>query len=356
MMITARTVAQQLQAELAGNKAAMDTPLVRLAPLDEAGSGELSFLSADKYLKSLARCRATALLLKEAHLGNLPAKAAVVIVPDPYLAYAQVSHLFSHAPEPACAIHPSAIIEPGVQLGEGVSVGANVVIASGSVIGDGCVIGPGSVLEARVRLGAGTVLKANVTVHYDVEIGDNCLIHSGVVIGGDGFGFAPSPTGWVKIAQLGRVRIGHRVEIGSNTTIDRGAIADTVIEDGVIIDNLAMVAHNVRVGRGSAMAGQSGIAGSTRIGAGCILGGQAGVAGHLDIADGSHFTGQAMVTRGTTQGGLYSSGWPIQPAREWRRTVARLRQLDKTEARLKALERQLSTPDTEPETKIEDSE
>lgn len=160
----------------------------------------------------------------------------------------------------------------------------------------------------------------------------------------------------MKIAQLGRVIIGDRVEIGSNTTIDRGAIADTVIEDGVIIDNLAMVAHNVHIGQGTAMAGQVGIAGSTRIGAGCTLGGQAGVAGHLDIADGSHFTGQAMITKGTSQGGVYSSGWPIQPAHEWRRTVARLRQLDKVEARLKELERQLSTPDTAPGSKKEDSE
>lgn len=356
MTITARKIAEHLQASLAGNADAGDTIIDRLAPLDQAGPGDVSFLAADKYLKSLPDCRASALLLKESHLRDAPSTAAVVVVSDPYLAYARISHLFSQEPAPAKAIHSSAIIEPGVQLGEGVSIGAHTLIESGTILGDGSVIGPGSVIGARVRIGAHTVLKANVTVHHDVVIGDQCMIHSGAVIGGDGFGFAPSSAGWVKIAQLGRVIVGNRVEIGSNTTIDRGAIADTVIEDGVIIDNLSMLAHNVRIGRGTAMAAQVGIAGSTRIGAHCILGGQAGFAGHLDIADGSHFTGQAMVTKGTTESGAYSSGWPIQPAREWRRTVARLRQLDKLEARLKALEHRLDSPDIEQTPKKEDSE
>ncbi|MHA7881026.1 MAG: UDP-3-O-(3-hydroxymyristoyl)glucosamine N-acyltransferase [Saccharospirillum sp.] len=355
MTITARTLAGRLEASLAGNPAAQDTPLGQLAPLDKAQAGDLSFLASEKYRKALPGCRATTLLLKASQLDSAPPSAAVVVVPDPYLAYARVSALFSREPHPAAGVHPSAVVDPGVQLGERAAVGANSVIEAGCEIGDDCVIGPGVVLGARVRLGARTVLKANVTVHYDVGIGRDCVVHSGAVIGGDGFGFAPGPNGWEKIAQLGRVIIGDRVEIGANTTIDRGAIDDTVIDDGVIIDNLVMLAHNVRVGSGTAMAAQVGIAGSTRVGAGCILGGQAGLAGHLSIAPGSQFMGQAMVTKGTTEAGIYASGWPIQPAREWRRTVARLRQLERLEARLKGLEQRLGQAGTEP-TSEEDSE
>lgn len=356
MTITARQIAEHLNASLAGNADAMGAAIVRLAPLDQAQPGDLSFLASDKYLKHLPASRASVLLLKEAHLENAPTGAVLVIVPDPYLAYARVSHLFSQEPLPSRSIHPSAIVESGVQLGAEVSIGANAVIEAGSILGDGCIVGAGSFIGARAHIGAGTVLKANVTVHFDVEIGENCMIHSGAVIGGDGFGFAPSREGWVKIAQLGRVILGNRVEVGSNTTIDRGAIADTLIEDGVIIDNLSMLGHNVQIGQGTAMAAQVGIAGSTRVGSHCILGGQAGVAGHLDIADGSHFTGQAMVTKGTTEGGAYASGWPIQPARDWRRTVARLRQLDKMDARVKALEQRLNSTPSEPISKKEDSQ
>lgn len=352
-MITARELAQQLEADLAGNETAWDRPLLRLAPLDKAGPDALGFLASNKYRRQLATSAAGAILLKADQCAEAPAGAALIVVDDPYLAYARVSSRFSRQPPATGRVHPSAVVSEHARLGEQVTVEANAVIGDGCDIGDGCRIGPGCVLGDRVRLGRRTQLMANVTLYYDVSLGEDCLVQSGAVIGGDGFGYAPHADGWAKIAQLGGVRIGDRVEIGANTTIDRGAIDDTVIEDDVIIDNLVQIAHNVVVRRGTAMASQVGISGSTEIGRGCTLGGQAGVAGHIRIADGSHFTGQAMVTKGTREGGLYSSGWPIQPSPEWRRTVARLRQLEKLEQRLKALE-EASVP--EPPSDKEDPE
>jgi len=349
-MVTARELAQQLAADLAGSEAAWDQSLIKVAPLDKAGPEALSFLASNKYKRQLTTSQAGAILLKADQVEAAPAGAALLIVDDPYLAYARVSNRFSHQPPPSGRIHPSAVVAEDARLGDQVTVEANAVIGAGCEISDGCRIGPGCVLGDRVRLGRGSHLMANVTLYYDVSLGEDCLIQSGAVIGSDGFGYAPHANGWAKIAQVGGVRIGDRVEIGANTTIDRGAIEDTEIEDDVIIDNLVQIAHNVVVRRGAAMASQVGISGSTEIGRNCTLGGQAGFAGHIKIADGSHFTGQAMVTKGTREGGLYSSGWPIQPSREWRRTVARLRQLENMEQRLKALEEaSASKPSSEQE-------
>lgn len=348
-MVTARELAQQLGAELTGPDAVLDRPLDRLAPLDQAGPDALSFLASNKYRRQLATSQAGAILLKAEHLDEAPDTAALLVVEDPYLAYARVSGRFSHQPPPSGDVHSSAVVAEDARLGTGVTVEANAVIGSGAVIGDDCRIGPGCVLGDRVHLGRGTQLMANVTLYYDVRLGEDCLLQSGVVVGGDGFGYAPHSGGWAKIAQVGAVRIGDRVEIGANSTIDRGAIDDTVIEDDVIIDNLVQIGHNVVVRRGTAMASQVGISGSTEIGRNCTLGGQAGFAGHIRIADGSHFTGRAMVTKGTREGGLYSSGWPLQTSTDWRRTVARVRQLDKMEQRLKALEEALASQSTSDE-------
>jgi UDP-3-O-[3-hydroxymyristoyl] glucosamine N-acyltransferase len=348
-MTTARELAEQLEAELGGDEGAWDSPLERLAPLDSAVPGCLTFLSSRKYASQLPGCRATAILVKSDSVGTAPAAAALIIVTDPYLAYARVSHQFSSEPNTNGRTDPSASIAGDARVGSGVTVAAKAVIGPGAVIGDGCNIGAGAVLEAGVQIGANTRIMANVTLCYGVVIGSECRIHPGAVIGSDGFGFAPHQERWQPIAQLGSVRIGNRVDIGANATIDRGAIQDTVIEDDVIIDNLVHVGHNARIGSSTAIAGQAGIAGSTTLGSGCTVGGQAGFAGHIDVAAGSHFTGQAMVTKSISDPGVYSSGWPVQPSREWRRTVARLRQLDQYEQRLKSLEKALATRPAAPE-------
>lgn len=353
-MITARLLADRLEAELGGNEQAWDTPLGQLAALDRATPGCLSFLAARQFASHLAHSQATAILLKPDVVDQAPASAALIVVADPYLAYARASHCFNREPEPAGQIDASASVAVDAVIGAGVTIGPGAVIGSGVSIGEGSQIGAGAVLEAGARIGRNTRIMANVTLCHGVVMGDECRVQPGTVIGSDGFGFAPDSGRWQRIAQLGTVRIGNRVDIGANVTIDRGAINDTCIEDDVIIDNLVQVAHNVVIGKATALAGQVGIAGSTTLGEGCTVGGQAGFAGHIDIAAGSHFTGQAMVTKSIEDAGVYSSGWPAQPSREWRRTVARLRQLDQYEQRLKSLEKALTAGPAAPES--EDSE
>lgn len=353
-MITARQLAEQLNAELGGNEKAWDAPLERVSALDEAMPGCLTFLASRQYLSRLPDSQATAIVLKPDMADRAPGSCALILVSDPYLGYARISHQFSREPKPTGHIDASASVAEDAQIGAGVTISPGVVIGSGVSIGEGSHIGAGAVLEAGVRVGRNTRIMSNVTLCHGVVLGDDCRVQPGTVIGSDGFGFAPDLGQWQRIAQLGTVRIGNRVDIGANVTIDRGAISDTRIEDDVIIDNLVQVAHNVVIGKATALAGQVGIAGSTTLGEGCTVGGQAGFAGHIDIAPGSHFTGQAMVTKSIADAGVYSSGWPAQPSREWRRTVARLRQLDQYEQRLKSLEKALTAGPAAPES--EDSE
>lgn len=353
-MITARHLADQLDAQLGGNQQAWDEPLERLSGLNEAMPGSLTFLASRQYLAGLPDTRASAIILKPAMAAQAPAGAALILLADPYLGYARLSHWFSREPAMAVQIDARAVVDEAAIIDVGVTIGPGAVISSGVHIGEGSRIDAGAVLEAGVRVGSNTRIMANVTLCHGVIIGDECRVQPGSVIGSDGFGFAPDRGQWQRIAQLGTVRVGNRVDIGANVTIDRGAINDTCIEDDVIIDNLVHLAHNVVVGQSTALAGQVGIAGSTRLGAGCTVGGQAGFAGHIDIADGVHFTGQAMVTKSIDDAGVYSSGWPVQPGRQWRRTVARLRQLDQYEQRLKSLEKALALRPAAPES--EDSQ
>lgn len=353
-MITARQLADQLNAQLGGNEQAWDMPLERVSALDEAMSGSLTFLASRHYLANLPDSQATAIVLKPDMANRAPGSAALILVADPYLDYARISHHFSREPTPTGHIDASAVVAEDAVIGAGVTIGPAAVIGAGVSIGEGSQIGAGAVIDAGARVGRNTRIMANVTLCHGVVMGDDCRVQPGTVIGSDGFGFAPDQGRWQRIAQLGTVRIGNRVDIGANVTIDRGAINDTCIEDDVIIDNLVQVAHNVVIGKATALAGQVGIAGSTTLGEGCTVGGQAGFAGHIDIAAGSHFTGQAMVTKSIEDAGVYSSGWPVQPSREWRRTVARLRQLDQYEQRLKSLEKALTASPAAPES--EDSE
>lgn len=341
-MQTARSLAVLLNARLAGDERQWDQPLQQPAPLDKAQVGQLTFLASAKYKQQLADCAATAILIKEEALSHAPSTAALLLVSDPYRAYALASREFSREPLPVVGVHPSAVVADDVVLGEAVSIGARAVIEAGCRLAPGAVIGAGCYLGEGVVVGERTRLMANVTVHYGVSLGADCRIHSGTVLGGDGFGFAPAAPGWERIAQLGSVVIGNRVDIGSNCTVDRGAIEDTRIDDDVIIDNLVQIGHNVHLGQGVAMVSQAGVAGSTEVGAGCTIGGQTGVNGHIKILPGTHFTGQTMVTKAPAEPGVYSSGWPLQPSMEWRRTVSRLQKLDKFEERLKQLEKKLA--------------
>jgi UDP-3-O-[3-hydroxymyristoyl] glucosamine N-acyltransferase len=266
-------------------------------------------------------------------------KTNVIVVSDPYVAFAKVAQALDTTPVPAVDIADSASIASDATLGQNVSIGANAVIESGVVLGDDVIIGAGCFIGKNAKIGAGTKLWANVSIYHEVVIGEACLVQSSTVIGSDGFGYANEKGEWIKIPQVGSVRIGNRVEIGACTTIDRGALDDTVIEDNVIIDNQMQIAHNVHIGYGSALAGGTIIAGSTTIGKYCIIGGGSVINGHIEITDGVTITGMGMVMRSITEKGMYSSGIPLQPNKEWRKTATRVHRIDEMNKRLKTVEK-----------------
>ena len=316
-----------------------DAVVTMVAPMDRAMEGHVTFLSNPKYAKHLGDCQATVIMVKEAQRELCTGH--VLVVDDPYIAFAKVTQALDTTPLPAYEIAPSAVISDNVQLGNNVSIGANAVIESGVQLADNVVIGAGCFIGKNAQIGANTKLWSNISIYHDVVIGSDCLIQANTVIGADGFGYANDKGEWVKIPQLGTVRIGNRVEIGACTTIDRGALDDTVIEDNVIIDNQMQIAHNVHIGYGSALAGGTIIAGSTTIGKYCIIGGGAVINGHIEIADGVTITGMGMVMRGIKEKGMYSSGIPLQPNKEWRKTATRVHRIDEMNKRLKAVEKLL---------------
>lgn len=310
-----------------------------VAPMDKAQAGHVTFLSNPKYAKHLAQCQATVVMVKEAQREQCHGN--VLVVEDPYVAFAKVAQALDTTPMPAAEIAPSAVIAADATLGSNVSIGANAVVESGATLGDNVSIGAGCFIGKNASIGAGTKLWPNVSIYHQVSLGEDCLVQANTVIGSDGFGYANEKGEWVKIPQLGSVRIGNRVEIGSCTTIDRGALDDTVIEDNVILDNQLQIAHNVHIGYGTAMAGGTIVAGSTTIGKYCIIGGGSVINGHIEIADGVTITGMGMVMRGIEEKGMYSSGIPLQTNREWRKTAARVHRIDEMNKRLKAVEKQL---------------
>lgn len=331
-------LAERLGVALRGDP---DHQVERVATLAQADERSISFLSNPRYRRQLTETRAGAVVLATAHLADCP--TAVLLSENPQLTLARLLRLMYPEPDPvpgrhpsaviadSASIHPSAMICAGVVIEDKVEIGERVVVGPGSVIGKGCVIGPDSHLVARVTLCWGTL------------VGRRVLIQPGAVIGGDGFGFAREGDRWVRIPQMGRVRLGDDVEVGANTTIDRGTLDETLIGDGVKLDNLIQIGHNVTIGAHSAMAACSGVSGSTRIGCGCTFGGAVGIAGHLEIADEVHLTGMTMVTRSIGEPGIYSSGFPLMPNAEWRKAVARIRELDAMARRIKALEAALPT-------------
>ncbi|MGC9422146.1 UDP-3-O-(3-hydroxymyristoyl)glucosamine N-acyltransferase [Vibrio sp.] len=311
-----------------------------VAPMDRAQEGNVTFLSNPKYSKHLAQCQATVIMVKESERELCSSN--VLVVADPYVAFAKVAQALDTTPSPAAeGIAASAVVADDVTIGQHVSIGANAVIETGVVLGDHVVIGAGCFVGKHAQLGEHTKLWANVTIYHEVQIGSHCLIQSGTVIGADGFGYANECGEWIKIPQLGSVRIGNRVEIGACTTIDRGALDDTVIEDNVIIDNQLQIAHNVHIGYGTAMAGGTVVAGSTQIGKYCIIGGASVLNGHIQITDGVTITGMGMVMRSIEEKGMYSSGIPLQTNKEWRKTAARVHRIDEMNKRLKIVEKQL---------------
>ena len=336
-------LAGEFDARLVGDP---DVIVERLAPLESASAAELTFLSHPKYQGKLARSVAACVVVGPGAAEAAKQRGACIIVDDPYLYFARITQLWKreHAPSSASgasggpAIHPSAFIDPQARLAASVAVGAFACIGAHAVLDVGVQVGAHGVIGSDVHIGAGTRLSARVTVADGCSLGERCIVHPGAVIGADGFGFAPHAGRWEKIEQLGAVRIGNDVEIGANTCIDRGALQDTVIEDGVKLDNLVQIGHNVRVGAHTAMAGCVGVAGSATIGAHCTVGGGAVVLGHLSLADHVHISAASVVTRSILKPGHYTGLFPIDDNAQWEKNAATLKQLHALRERLKALE------------------
>lgn len=314
-----------------------DTQVTGLSTLVKAGVGQVSFLSNNKYRGHLQDTKAQAVILHPDELAHCPCSA--LVMDNPYVGFAKAANLLDTTPQPAHQISPHAVIDPSAKLGEGTKVGANAVLESGVVLGDNVIIGPGCFVGKNAELGDNTRLWANVTIYHNVIVGTDCLVQANTVIGSDGFGYANDGGQWLKIPQLGSVIIGNRVEIGASTTIDRGALDDTRLANGVIIDNQCQIAHNVVIGENTAMAGCSVIGGSTVVGKNCTIAGLVGINGHITICDNVIFTGMSMVTKNISEPGVYSSGMPVSINKEWRKNMVALRNISSFNQRLKKLEK-----------------
>jgi UDP-3-O-[3-hydroxymyristoyl] glucosamine N-acyltransferase len=336
MSATLRELADEFSCRLHGDP---DRIIARVGTLGGAGPDSITFLASPHYRAQLAATRAGAVILEEKDRAGCP--TACLVHERPYATYARIAAFLHPLPAPAAGVHPSAVIAATARVASSAEVAAGVAIGAGCTVGDSAVVGPGSVLGANVAIGAGTRLVARVTVLDGVRIGARCIVQPGAVIGADGFGFAPESGAWVKIPQLGSVVIGDDVEIGANTTVDRGTIEDTVIEDGVKLDNLVQIAHNVRVGAHTVMAAMSGAAGSTKIGKRCMIGGGVVMINSLEICDDAVFTFRSVVTKSVEKPGMYSGTLPAEEAAQWRRNAARFRKLDELATRLTAAERVL---------------
>ena len=314
-----------------------DAEVSGVATLAKAGPGHLTFFANKIYRDDLRSTGATAVLVKEADVADCP--VASLIADDPYLTYARIAGELH--PEPALepGVSSSAAVDAGADVSPGAQISANAVVESSARIGDGVFIGPGAVVGPRCEVGKGSRILANATLVQDVVVGERCIVHPGAVIGSDGFGNAMSDAGWVKVPQVGGVRIGDDVEIGANSTIDRGAIEDTIIGNGVRIDNLVQIAHNVQIGDHTAMAAFSGVSGSTVIGKRCMFAGQSGIVGHISICDDVVVGGATMISKDITAPGFYTGSFPGEPDRTWKRRVARFRRMDELADRVTQLEK-----------------
>jgi UDP-3-O-[3-hydroxymyristoyl] glucosamine N-acyltransferase len=331
-------IVAKLGGELIGDP---DAEIRRIATLESARSGDLCFLSHARYRAHLRGTHASAVILarEERDATALPR----ILCDDPYAYYARAAQLFGSASRPAPGIHARAVVEAEAEIPASATVGPGCHIGRGARLGERVVIDANCTIGEDAEIGEDSCLGPSVTVYPRCVIGKRALIHAGVVIGADGFGMAPDSGRWIKIPQTGRAVIGDDVEIGANTTIDRGALDDTVIEDGVKLDNQIQIGHNVRVGAHTAMAGCAAIAGSTRIGRHCAIGGAARIIGHLTIADHVTISAAAVVTKSITRPGTYTGVLPSAPSREWAKTVAHLKSLDRLVKRIRELEKRLPT-------------
>jgi UDP-3-O-[3-hydroxymyristoyl] glucosamine N-acyltransferase len=336
-MFTLAELAQRFGLERVGEGEVRIGGVCSLSP---GKPGHLSFLANPRNRGQLASTHAAAVVVSREAAGALPGNGLVAA--DPHLAFARIAQLFDPDREFVAGTHASAVIAADATIADGCHIGPLVVVESGARIGPGCFLGPGCIVGRDANLGGGSRLEARVWIGPRTSIGQRAHIHPGAVIGSRGFGLARTPKGWEEVPQLGRVMIGDDVEIGANTTIDRGAIEDTVIEDGVKLDNQIQIAHNCHIGAHTAIAAVTGIAGSTRIGRRCMIGGAAAISGHLQIADDVVVLGGGMVTKSLTRPGVYGSVLPAEDARHWRKTVVRIRRLEQYETRLKHLEKQLN--------------
>jgi len=344
MTLSLGELAVRFGCELRGDP---DTQVDTVATLAQARPRALSFLANPRYRRQLAATRAAAVVLDRDSAAHCP--VAALVADNPYATYARIATLLHPPRRWPAGVHPSAVIAADVQLDPSAHVGAHAVLARGVRVGARCVVGPHCVLDEDVRLGEDAVLVARVTLCRGVSVGARSLVQPGAVVGGDGFGFAQDGQSWVKIPQIGTVRIGADVEIGANTTIDRGAIEDTILEDDVKLDNLVQIGHNVRIGAHTAIAGCTGVSGSTEIGKRCQIGGAVSIGGHLSICDDVYITGTSMISHSITRPGLYSSGIPFEEARSWRKLVARFKRLDSLYRRVAVLERARgSQPSSDP--------
>ena len=336
MVYTLGKVANHIGAELHGDP---ECVISGLAILKSAKSDQISFLSNRKYYRYLKQTEAAAVIVKREDLEECPVFA--LVVEDPYLSYANAIRLFHPDAEIIPGIHPSAVVSPSAKIDSSAVIGANVVIEDNSVIGSGTFIDTGCVIKSDVVIGSNTHLYPNTVVCHSVSIGSRVIIHPGVVIGSDGFGIVNNEGSWTKIPQIGTVIIKDDVEIGANTSIDRGALENTVIEEGVKIDNQVQIAHNVCIGAHTAIAGCSAISGSTTIGKHCMIAGASVIGGHLEIVDNVVITGNSAVANSIKTSGTYSSGIPVTEAKLWRRIVARIRNLDNLGRKVAKLEKDI---------------
>jgi len=326
-------LATQIGAEFARGS---DVDVTKVCALAEQCADGLSYVSSERYLRALGATGAAAVIVMPQHVDKAPCPC--LISENPALAFARAVDLLHPRQEVAGGCHPSAVVAASANVDPSAWIGPLCFVDEDVRIGAGVEVGPGCVIQRGSVIGDGSRLVASVTVCAESLVGRRVLLHPGAVIGREGFGFARDDQRWVRIPQVGRVRLGDDVEVGANSAVDRGAIGETVIADGVKIDNLIQIGHNVFIGENTAMAACSGISGSTQIGRNCTIAGAVGMAGHLTIGDDVHFTGMAMVTRSFERAGTYSSGIPAMPGNDWRRNVARFRHLDEMARRLRRLE------------------
>jgi len=336
MTHTLAQLAKLLGAQMVGDES---LTIQRLATFDSAVEGDITFVSDKKLLSQLSACQASAIVLPSAVMEGYQGNA--LFMDNPYVGYAMLASIFDTTPNLSANIATSASIDSTAKIGNNVAIAENVVIGAGAEVGDNCQIYANVVIGTHVKIKQQTKIYPNVTVYHDCQIGQRCIIHANTVIGSDGFGNAPYQGKWVKIPQIGTVILGDDIEIGSSTTIDRGALSHTIIHDGVKIDNQCQIAHNVVIGEHTAVAGGSNIAGSTKIGKNCIIGGSVAMNGHLTITDNVVITGDSMVMRNIAEPGLYSSGVPAIANKQWRKNTAYTLKIGDLFQRVKQLEKQL---------------